>query len=187
MVTTKIGKGDIFGQNLPVQQDQNAFGKCSEYSEIQAGRFLQNEIKKTSPAFSSSPIPSQNTVLGCPVPCSTIRETCHSSLWQGFCVETFIFLCFFSKCCHNKIFSAPVRVPSLQPAFSTAPISVVRILCRCYLFQMYIKAIQPCNGLCSVMCCCHLSLLVSPVCFPCGMSQLSCRPSEERDCPFYVS
>lgn len=94
MVTTKIGKGDIFGQNLPVQQDQNAFGKCSEYSEIQAGRFLQNEIKKPSPAFSSSPIPSQNTLLGCPVPCSTIRETCHSFLWQGFCVETFIFLCF---------------------------------------------------------------------------------------------
>lgn len=40
MVTTKIGKGDIFGQNLPVQQDQNAFGKCSDYSEIQAGRGL---------------------------------------------------------------------------------------------------------------------------------------------------
>jgi len=26
MVTTKIGKGDIFGQNLPVQQDQMLLG-----------------------------------------------------------------------------------------------------------------------------------------------------------------
>lgn len=84
----------------------------------------------------------------------------------GLLCGNLYFSLFCSKYCHNKFFSAPVRVPSLQPASSTAPISVVRILCRCYLFQMYIKAIQPCNGLCSVMCCCHLSLLVSPVCFP---------------------
>lgn len=67
--------------------------------------FLAKWNKKPTPASCSSPAPSQNTILvGCPVPCSTIRETCHSdSPVPGLLGGNLYFSWFCSKGCQNLL------------------------------------------------------------------------------------
>lgn len=74
--------------------------------------------KKPTPASCSSPAPSQNTVLvGCPVPCSTIRETCHSdSPVPGLLGGNLYFSWFCSKGCQNLL--CPTSATSAFPSAS---------------------------------------------------------------------
>lgn len=186
MVTTKIGKGDIFSQNLPVQQVQNAFGKCSDYNEIQAGRGLANRNEKPlqlPPAHLHLLWPPSSWAAQCP---ALPSETCRTAPWQGFCVGTVVFHVLFVL--SVDISKSPLASVS-QDRFPSASLLQSTHFCRqtssqvlfaLGVHQSYSTMQQLLLG--NVL----LSLRLCPVYFPCGMSQLGCRPSDERDCLFFM-
>lgn len=121
MVTTKIGKGDIFGQNLPVQQDQNAFGRCSEYNEIQAGCLLQNEIKTISSFLQLSCTFPEHSPPG--LPSALLHHQGDLSLTQpsgrAFVWKPLFFLVLFYVLSYNLLCPSQDAFPSASLLHST--------------------------------------------------------------------
>lgn len=142
---------------------------------------------KTSPVSSGSPAPSLTTVLlGRPVPCSALRETCRAALWQGFCEETVIFLVLFVL--SIDISKSPLASVSQDPLPSASFLQSTRFCHQTPLQVLFVLGVHQSYAtmqwllLSNVL----LSLLVCPVYSPCGVSQLGCRPSDKRDCPFIM-
>lgn len=153
-----------------------------------SSRTWSSKLKsKTSPVSSNSPAPSLTTVLlGRPVPCSALRETCRTALWQGFWVGTVIFLVLFVL--SIDISKSPLASVS-KDAFPSASFLQSTHFCpQTSLQVLFILGVHQSYStmqwllLSNVL----LSLLVCPVYSLCGVSQLGCRPSDKRDCPFIM-
>lgn len=185
MVTTKIGKRDYFWSESASSARSKCFWEMF-WLQRNSNEMWPTKMKsKISPAFSFSPVPSQTMILlGCHQ-----QNLPHRPI-AGHLLGNINFSCSFvvsfksskSALWSRLAFLSPVCLPlhQLSPFLLSDFFAGVK-----HLFQMYIKAIQPCDGLCSVIDCCHLSfssILFLLFYFPCGVSYLACRPSDERDC-----
>lgn len=144
---------------------------------------------KTSAGSASSPAPSQTAVLlGCPVPHSAIRETCHTAPWQGICVETFVFLVLF-------VLSVDIPKSSLprvsQDAFPSASFfQSTDFRCQISLQALFILDVHKIYSTVWWLLLTNVLLSLVPpglsCLFPLWYVPIRLQPSDERGCPFFT-